>query len=256
MVLTQIVWDGGTSTNWATTQNWVGNKVPGTTDNVLIPDAGTTLNSPILGASTEIKSLQLAEGALLTIGGTSVTLSINGDAGAWDNVGATFDPGTTSTVLFKGTSPTFAGIAPFVNLTINNGTTLLLGDNSAVSISGTVTNSGTWRAVIAGKTTVEYNGGNQTVVVPNSTTNRYYHLILSGTGTKTMPATALQIVGDFTLSGTATVTAGAAMTFSGSMNINNSPLFPQEISTMRSGFPRRGDQARSGRSIFPIVTAN
>ena len=66
-------------------------------------------------------------------------------------------------------------------------------------IAGAVTNNGVWRTVIGGNSTVEYNGGDQTVIIPNTSTNRYYNLILSGTGVKTLPATAMNIAGNFSV---------------------------------------------------------
>ena len=68
---------------------------------------------------------------------------------------------------------------------------------AVLGIAGAVTNSGIWRTVNQGPTTVNYNGGNQTVVIPNPATDRYSTLILSGSGTKTMPAQQLSITRGF-----------------------------------------------------------
>ena len=46
-----------------------------------------------------------------------------------------------------------------------------------------------------GPTTVNYNGGNQTVAIPDVSTNRYSTLILSGTGIKTMPDQEIEYSG-------------------------------------------------------------
>jgi hypothetical protein len=89
-------------------------------------------------------------------------------------------------------------------------------------IAGSMNNNGVWRTVIGGTTTVEYNGGNQTVVIPNPSTNRYSNLILSGSGTKTLPSSDLDIYNDFTLSGTASATIPAAMTVAGNLSIGSS----------------------------------
>ena len=53
--------------------------------------------------------------------------------------------------------------------------------------------------------TVEYNGTSQTV-----TDEDYGHLKLSGSGTKTMPATAVAIAGNFTVTGTRSATAASS----------------------------------------------
>jgi len=56
---------------------------------------------------------------------------------------------------------------------------------------------------------------------PNGLTPGYYNLILSGSGTKTMPGTALAVYGDFTLSGTAVQLQAPAMTIAGSVTIGD-----------------------------------
>ena len=50
-------------------------------------------------------------------------------------------------------------------------------------------------------------GADQIVIVPNSEMNRYHTLILSGTGTKTMPVTPLSITVDLIMVGSASATA-------------------------------------------------
>jgi hypothetical protein len=51
------------------------------------------------------------------------------------------------------------------------------------------------------------------------------NLILSGTGTKTMPSTNLEIFNDFTISGTATCTSNASITTYGNIIINSGSTF-------------------------------
>jgi hypothetical protein len=88
----------------------------------------------------------------------------------------------------------------------------------------TPTSKADWSVV---NTTVEWNGANQTVLNPTglSGNNGYYNLILSGSGTKTMPATALPVNGDFEVSGSAQVTAGSAITIDGNFTIGVGPTF-------------------------------
>jgi len=72
--------------------------------------------------------------------------------------------------------------------------------NSTLKVGGIVLTDGTLNASTTGNT-VEYNGtGAQTIKNPASSI--YYNLTLSGSGTKTAPAT-LEINGDLTISGTA-----------------------------------------------------
>ncbi len=74
---------------------------------------------------------------------------------------------------------------------------------TVVRITGILTNNGILNTDITGPTTVEYSGTDQTVAIPNPATNRYYNLILSGTGTKTLPNSELTIFGDITVQSSA-----------------------------------------------------
>ena len=84
-----------------------------------------------------------------------------------------------------------------------------------------MTNNGIWRTVNQGPTTINYNGSNQTVVIPNTSTNRYSTLILSGSGTKTMPAQQMSVTGDFILGGTASVTIMQDLAVTGNLTIGS-----------------------------------
>jgi len=212
-----LTWNGSLSDSWTSVENWTPNAGPSSDKNIIIPDASTTLYSPTLPIATAIKTLTIqAAGILNSVAGAQLT--INGGSSAWNNVGGTFNPGT-SKVIFTGTDATISGTTNFYDVTTTATKVLWLTTGSAMRIAGTMTNNGTWRTVIGGPTVVEYNGGSQTVVVPNPATNRYSTLILSGSGTKTMPASALSIEGDFSMAGTASATAGAAMTLGGNVTI-------------------------------------
>ena len=68
--------------------------------------------------------------------------------------------------------------------------------------------------------TVEFNGINQTIA------NKLYgNLILSGSGTKTMPGAAMTLAGNFTTSGTVTATAAQALTVNGNFTIGLGTTF-------------------------------
>ena len=87
-------------------------------------------------------------------------------------------------------------------------------------IAGTLTNNGIFRAGFENNT-IEFNGAGQVVINPNGATPGYYNLILSGSGTKTMPGTALSVAGDFSMSGSASATAGAALSVGGNVTIGS-----------------------------------
>ncbi len=218
-----LVWNGSVSSNWDEPNNWTPAVVPTTISYVVIPDAATTPNDPILPAVTTINNIWLHSGAILNSATTS-QLTLTGNV-TWINAGGTFNP-ASGTVIFSNAETNISGTTSFCNVVINSGTVTWLSLGSYIKIAGALTNNGTLRTVVSGVTTVEYNGtGNQTVIVPNSSTHRYYNLILSGGGTKTMPATALNIVGDFTITGTASVTAASALTIGGELEIQENATF-------------------------------
>lgn len=221
---TANTWIGTSSSNWNIANNWTAGHVPSDTDRVVIPDASSTNYDPELPASPigTVKKLRLAPGSILN-GGTGGILTVSGGDGAWLNQG-TFNPGT-STVTFTDALATYAGNTDFYNLILDPGCILNMVHGSYIGITGTMTNNGTWRTVINGHTTVEYKGDDQTVVVPNPSTNRYSTLILSGTGIKTMPSTALHIVGDFTMAGSASTTAAAGLTIDWDFTLGSGTKF-------------------------------
>ena len=53
----------------------------------------------------------------------------------------------------------------------------------------------------------------------------YYNLILSGTGTKTLPSTGLNIAGDFSMAGSATTTAASNLNITGDFTLGTGTTF-------------------------------
>lgn len=211
-------WNGSVSTVWMNSANWTPAGIPSSISEVFIPDASSTTFSPSLPATTEIKSLTIAiDGVVNATAGAQLT--INGSNGAWNNIGGTFNPGT-STITFTSTAATLSGSSSFYNVIIPSGKELWMTSGSVMRIAGSITNSGTWRTIIGSTTTVEYNGGNQTIINPNGPTTGYYNLILSGSGTKTMPTSAMTIAGDFSMSGTASATIQADISVSGNVTLS------------------------------------
>ena len=84
-------------------------------------------------------------------------------------------------------------------LTVSNGAFLRMGGTNSFPALYLVHNLGA-------TSTVDYNGTSQTV-----SSEDYGHLNLSGSGTKTMPGSPLTTEGNFTMSGTASATAAAAL---------------------------------------------
>ncbi|MBK9985103.1 MAG: hypothetical protein IPP15_22560 [Saprospiraceae bacterium] len=222
--LTSATWNGSVSTDWNSPTNWTPNGIPSDLSSVIIPDAATTPNDPLLPVgSTSIIKITIQSGAILDATTTS-SLTLTGGAGAWSNSGGTFNA-STSTVIFTNAAATVSGITNFYNVTINPTAALINQTGSIIRIAGTIINNGIWRAALNPDNTVEYNGGNQTVLNPNGTTPGYYNLILSGSGTKTMPGMALTLAGDFTMAGTASATALAALTLKGGVTLGSGTTF-------------------------------
>jgi hypothetical protein len=218
-----LTWNGSVSTSWTTINNWTPNGSPSDNTAITIPDAAITIHDPNLPNITACSTISLESGAILNAN-AGAQLTLLGGAGAWTNSGGIFNAGT-STIVFKNSGATMAGLTDFNNITIDAGAVLVLQNNTYLGISGFIANNGPLRTVIGGVTTVEYKGGDQIVVIPNPATNRYSTLILSGSGTKTMPGAALNIEGNFNMSGTATATAGAAITIAGNATIGIGSAF-------------------------------
>ena len=217
-----ITWNGSASTSWTTSSNWTPAGTPSLTSDVVIPDAGTTDNDPTLPASAEVKSLTLNAGAVLNAGVNS-QFTLNGSFRVWKNLEGTFNAGN-SNVLFTNSDASLSGTTNFNDLTINVGALLTMGISSITSISGSLINNGIIDAEYY-PNSFEYNGTDQTILNPNGDFTGYQDLILSGSGTKTLPGTALNIHGDFSISGTASVTANQDLAIEGSVTIGASSNF-------------------------------
>lgn len=221
--VTTITWNGSLSDSWTSVENWTPNSGPSAVKNIIIPDASTTPNDPTLPAVTEVKSITIEANGILNAS-VGAQCTVNGSGGAWINSGGTLNP-NTSTVIFDNADATISGTTDFYNLIIDTGAGLTLNNSGVLRVAGSVTNNGVWHTVVGGTTIVEYNGGDQTVVIPNASTNRYHCLTLSGSGTKTLPATGLDIVGNFSIMDGVSTTAGGSLTIGDELVIDSGSSF-------------------------------
>jgi hypothetical protein len=221
--LNDCTWSGNAlSTDWNDAGNWTGG-IPVSTSDVFIPNVGSNPVPALI--STTIGSLTIFSGGTLNATTGSPTLTIVEGSGAWENMG-TFNPGTTSSIIFTNASATMAGITNFFNVTVADGATMTLGINNIMRIAGTLSLSSTGVLDASNDNNlVEYNGTSQTVVSPNGVTSGYHDLTLSGSGTKTMPTSTMMVYGNLAMGGTASATAGAALTVTGNVTLDTGTTF-------------------------------
>ncbi len=226
-------WIGGSPsgpTDWDLPGNWEGGTpriashviIPGSlTYYPVLPDAAMPDGS--LSGGRIIGMLEIQPGGVLNATIGTPILTINGAAGAWINTG-TFNAGS-GTIVFTNATATIDGVTNFNNIMVVNGAGLTPVSGNIVRIAGTLSlsSSGILDAGV-NPNTVEYNGAAQTVVVPNPSTNNYADLILSGSGIKTMPPTALGILGDFIMAGAATTTLTATLTVSDTTKLSDTTI--------------------------------
>ncbi len=202
-----ITWNGSIDTDWYNPSNWTPAFAPSLTSHVVIPDAATTPNDPLItdSSSTTILILDIRSGGVLNAG-TLSELTLVGSAGAWKNNG-TFNPSTGKVIFNNGTASeivTISGNTDFYNIEVGPNTTLQPVAGNTIKISGAGTADITSFVDFSSvNNTVEWNGADQTIVNPNGIAGNsgYYNLVISGSGTKTMPNTAMNIAGDFNVSG-------------------------------------------------------
>jgi hypothetical protein len=111
-----IVWTGTAGIDWGTAGNWLPNRVPSATDNVIIP--GGLANQPTVSAAQQANALTLTSGATLTTA-DGATLSLSGNL---VNYGGTLAGAGSGTVSFVGTTvQSITGtVSRFQNLTAAN----------------------------------------------------------------------------------------------------------------------------------------
>ncbi|MBK6285285.1 MAG: hypothetical protein IPF54_23905 [Draconibacterium sp.] len=210
-------WNGSqNTTDWNTASNWTPNGVPTSVLGIVIPNVSSSNNfSPDLPVDAEGQYLIIQDGGILnTVSNAELTLSGNGNV--WSaEAGSTFNPGNSNVIFtgnISGGAITIAGNTDFYNITISANTTLRPGVDSNIGIANTITNNGVLDAASTHNTIEFKKDGDYSIPNPNGDTPGYHTLILSGTGTKTLPA-SLDIWHDFINNGT--VDAGT-----GVVNIN------------------------------------
>lgn len=249
-----ITWNGSVSSDWNNSSNWTPNSVPDKNSYVVIPNRFSVNYAPILPDSTNIQKILLKEGSEL-YSGTNSKLYINGNVGTWINDHGNFFP-STGKVYFTNTICNIAGKTYFHDLIIPDSTVLWLTNGAYIGISGELQNYGAFRTVISGETTLEYNGTqNQNIVLPNSSTARYYNLLVSGSGTKTLPSIDLDIIGNLLVKGNAVLVSAANLNIYGNFIIDSAANFDAGNYTYRiyKDLIVNGDITNANNSKFYFV---
>jgi hypothetical protein len=120
-------------------------------------------------------------------------------------------------------------------LSVANGATLKIGGTNALPSNYTTIS-------LAANSTVEYSGTSQTI-----TSATYGNLILSNSGVKTLPASALTIAGDFTTAGTISTTAAASLNIAGDVVLGSGTTFNEGSYTHTIG----GNWSNNGATVNP-----
>jgi len=227
---------------------------------------GTLAHSSATGTKTYTGLVTINSGGVWTNSGNS---AINYRGGLTHN-GTTFTSGTgiytfdTNNQAVGGTSAlTIANVTVTTIVLTNNSTSftvstalsgtgaLTQGANASLNIGGT---SGiTTLTATANPNTVNYSGAAQTVRAIT-----YHHLTLSGSGAKTMPGSTLTLNGNFTMSGTCTATAAAAINTAGSFTVGSTNTFTTGSFThdLKGDFSNSGTFTTTGSTITLTGTAD
>ena len=170
-------WTGTTSSAWANSSNWSRGTVPGTSENITIPDVSSgSGNDPIITSDVTLGGITINSGASLTISSNSLT--VTGTMDINDNLYI-----DNATVNVDGTFDATGGTIDFTNA------------NGKLILSSTVTSLG--NNLDAEMGTVEYDGATQNVLA-----DTYSNLSISTTGTKTATGN-LDVNGNLTTAATA-----------------------------------------------------
>lgn len=232
-------WDGSSDANWNTPANWSLNHVPLAAEDVVIPNGITatiTINTAAVCSSFTMNSGNTAN--TVTISGTNSLTVTNGvslgaGTGTGDNKLLAVNGGTLSCASVTMTAT--GNDNRVTSMTLSTGTITVTGsitmndtdvDRNIVNITstGTLNVAGALTGgnlISASGSTVNYNGAGQTIRAVNYGGN----LTLSGSGTTVLQTGTTTIGGNFTTSGTVSVTAVTGLSIGGNITLGNGTAF-------------------------------
>jgi hypothetical protein len=223
---------------WSNKNTWDCNCIPASTDNAIIA-AGHTVT---FNTANTVINLTINSGGILTDNGFDNTISGNITInGTYSGTGGIILSGINTTIDGAGSISNTAAIQittgnktipSTANLTKNTGDLSIKGaitvtNNGTITIGGSITGSiagstwtnassstlnignallttGTLNASASGNTVNYYGSVAQSIKSPSpvSGISTYYHLIVSGSGTKTLPSATVSVDGNVTISST------------------------------------------------------
>ncbi len=218
LVLSTITWSGsGDGTNWNTATNWVGNKVPGSSDDAVINVAsGVTIQLPAGGISVD--SLKQSGGTLVASSGTiASTLGVTVTGGTFDDNGGSITGGID-----------------LINSTLSDSATA-----GAASITNEGRNSQLTGTIPASQTVRVEGGGNgeADLTLDAGSANMGTILLQSGSGSYY----ASNLI----------VASGSTFTNAGTVTVNAS----NENSSLTGSFDNKGTLTVSGSATLVVGTA-
>lgn len=229
------------SAGWTTNSTWsstacggaANTTVPTNADDVIICAANTVTMNGNTGAArsltisgiarwTQARTTNVGVGGITIPAGGDITSTANGVLTSTGGltINATLTSTQVTITLQTTAAQTISGTGSLARLNVNTtvvatntgnltvrtalggtaGGNFTNGTNSQLHYNSTTTIGVTTLDATASGNLVDYGAaGNQTLDIP--ATNTYYHLSLSGSGTKTMPAGTYTLAGDFTNSG-------------------------------------------------------
>ncbi len=218
--------------------------------------AGVTLAA---GGYSEVFSGNLTNNGAFSAGTGSVTFAgttpetIDGSSSTAFNdlrINGTNTVTLARSATVAGNLAVSSGTLDLATFTLNRtstGGTLSVSNGATLAIGGTNTFPASYSThTLGASSTVNYEGVAQTV-----TTETYGNLLLSGSGTKTMPSGALAITGTLTTSGTVNATAQAAVTVGSDVTVGNGTTFTTGAFTdsIAGNFTNNGTFTATGSTV-------
>jgi len=223
---------GAAGTDWSNGINWTAGVVPSNWTKIVV-DGNIYKSELTITGNRQAATMEIKPSAIVHGGSGKLTLNggpqNNGGTGTWVNNG-TFDPGT-SEIIINNDDATMAGNTRFYDLTINSGKKLTIQTNAVDTISGMLTNNGTFDAAL-NENTIVYNGEYQTIFQPNGNTAGYHNLTINqANGATAYAAEQINTKGNLRIEDGAFDLDGNLLEIKGNL-INNASLSGAPLVTM------------------------